>query len=151
MISVLVCMSTLDCFWQQENRTLAEHNLLLLQRKKKQQKNGLSGLKDILYSLNYTALQSREHTEPKAQTLKLRPSLLDSSFVHDRITSFATQLFSVVRDAALTEMIVITASTQSKQATPPELKRRWEAARGEWIKIKFIDLWSTRRGLGLGF
>lgn len=151
MILVLVCMSPLDCFWQQENRTLPENNLLLLQKKKE---NGLSGLNDILYSLNYTALQSQGHTEPKPQTLKLRLSLLDSSFVRDRITSFAAQLFSVVRNATLTKMSVITASMQSKQATPPGLKRRWEAARGEWIKIKFIDLWFTRShpsAGGLGF
>lgn len=31
-----------------------------------------------------------------------------------------------------------------RKSTPPEPAHRWEAARGEWIKIKFMDLRSAR-------
>lgn len=55
----------------------------------------------------------------KLQTLQLQPSLLESSFISDGITSITAQFFPVMCNAALAKMIVITASTQSTQSTPP--------------------------------
>lgn len=59
-----------------------------------------------------------------------------SSFISDGITGITAQFLAVICNASLAEMIVITASVQSTQATPPQLD-----GRGERSEIQFIDLW----------
>lgn len=67
-------------------------------------------------------------------------SLLSCSFISDGIKSTTAQFFAVISNGSLAEMTVITASMQSTLSTPPESACRLEAAGGERIEIKFIDL-----------
>lgn len=83
----------------------------------------------MLYPLASAALPSRPQ------------SRWGSSLISEGIARPAARCRPVVCNATPAKMMVITGSVQATQSTPSRPTWQCEAARGERIKIEFIDLW----------